>query len=261
MEASERKVTPIRDELAYRQPPHNYEAEQALLGAILVNNQAFERVNEFLRPEHFHDPVHGRLYAALANLIERGQIANPVTLKAQFDQDPGLTDAGGAQYLVTQPLNGESATLAGVEFALQNHLRFLPSPFNGLGVYANYTYTDSTAHFPGRTSAATLPGQSKHVGNVAASYEKGGFDGRVSVNFHGSYIDTVGADATQDRFYDTNSQLDVTLMQQVARNTRVYVNLLNLNDALLRYYQGVPDRVQQEEHYHWWLEFGLKVGF
>src|SRR5262245_21190724 len=168
---------------------------------------------------------------------------------------------GGTQYLVTQPLNGESATLAGVEFALQNHLRFLPSPFNGLGVYANYTYTDSTAHFPGRTSAATLPGQSKHVGNVAASYEKGGFDGRVSVNFHGSYIDTVGADATQDRFYDTNSQLDVTLMQKVARNARVYVNLLNMNDALLRYYQGVPDRVQQEEHYHWWLEFGLKVGF
>jgi TonB-dependent receptor len=168
---------------------------------------------------------------------------------------------GGSQYLVTQPLNGDSATLAGVEFAVQNHLTFLPAPLNGIGVYANYTITDSTAHFPGRTAEATLPGQSRHVGNVAASYEKGGFDGRVSVNFHGSYLDTVGADATQDRFYDRNSQLDVTLLQKVARNARVYVNLLNLNDALLRYYQGVPDRVQQEEHYHWWMEFGLKVGF
>ncbi len=98
--ALERKVTPIRDELTYRQPPHNYEAEQALLGAIMVNNQALDRVNEFLRPEHFHDPVHGRIYATIGALIERGQVANPVTLKAQFDQDPALAEVGGAQYLV-----------------------------------------------------------------------------------------------------------------------------------------------------------------
>jgi TonB-dependent receptor len=168
---------------------------------------------------------------------------------------------GGVQYLVTQPLNGEAATLGGVEFALQNHLRFLPSPFNGIGVYANYTYTNSTAHFPGRAADATLPGQSKHVGNIAGSYERGGFDGRISVNFHGSYLDTVGADATQDRFYDRSTQMDITLLQKVARNARVYFNLLNVNDALLRYYQGQTQYVQQEEHYHWWAEFGVKVGF
>ena len=46
---------------AFREPPHNLEAEQALLGAILVNNRSYERVSEFLRPEHFADPVHGRL--------------------------------------------------------------------------------------------------------------------------------------------------------------------------------------------------------
>jgi outer membrane receptor protein involved in Fe transport len=162
---------------------------------------------------------------------------------------------------VTQPLNGEAATLSGLEIALQNHLRFLPSPLDGIGLYANYTFTDSTAHFPGRTADATLPGQSRHVGNLAASYEKGGFDGRVSINFHGSYLDTVGADATQERFYDRSSQMDITLPQRVARNTRVYMNLLNLNDALLRYYQRQTQYVQQEEHYHWWAEFGVKIGF
>ncbi|MDF2764293.1 MAG: helicase, partial [Rhodospirillales bacterium] len=98
--AAERKVTPIRDELTYRQPPHNYEAEQALLGAILVNNQVYDRVNEFLRAEHFFDPVHGRVYAAIGGLLERGQVANPVTLKGQFDQDPALAEVGGAQYLI-----------------------------------------------------------------------------------------------------------------------------------------------------------------
>lgn len=166
-----------------------------------------------------------------------------------------------SQYLVTQPLNGEAATLRGVEVAFQDRLKFLPGPFDGIGVYANYTYTDSDAHFPGHVGKATLPGQSKHVGNLAGSYEKGGFTGRVSVTFHGSYLDTVGADNSQDRFYDTNSQLDVTLLQKVSRNAHVYLNLLNLNDALLRYYQGVSDRVQQEEHYHWWTEFGVKFDF
>ena len=58
-----------------------------------------------------------------------------------------------------------------------------------------------------------------------------------------------------------NAQLDVSVTQKVSRNLRLYVNLLNLNDSLLRYYQGVPDRVLQEEHYHWWSDFGVKVEF
>jgi replicative DNA helicase len=83
----------------YRNPPHNEEAEQALLGMILVNNRAFEKVGEFLRPEHFFDPAHARIFRACMILIERGQIANPVTLKAYFTQDADLADIGGAEYL------------------------------------------------------------------------------------------------------------------------------------------------------------------
>ena len=58
-----------------------------------------------------------------------------------------------------------------------------------------------------------------------------------------------------------NAQLDVSVTQKVSRNLRLYGNLLNLNDSLLRYYQGVPDRVLQEEHDHWWSDFGVKVEF
>jgi replicative DNA helicase len=83
-----------------RIPPVNYEAEQALLGAVLANNLVFDRVNEFLRPEHFADALHGRVYEAIGKLIERGQIANPVTLKNLFDQDGALSEIGGASYLV-----------------------------------------------------------------------------------------------------------------------------------------------------------------
>ena len=89
-----------------RTPPHNYEAEQALLGALLANNEVYNRVTEFLRPEHFADALHGRIYEAIGKLIERGQIANPVTLKNLFDQDGALAEIGGAQYLAQLAAGG-----------------------------------------------------------------------------------------------------------------------------------------------------------
>jgi replicative DNA helicase len=101
MEPALSNVTALREgELAqYRTPPHNSEAEQALLGALLFNNAAYHRVSEFLLPEHFAEGVHGRIYAAIGKLIERGQLANAVTLKNFFDQDGALAEIGGAAYL------------------------------------------------------------------------------------------------------------------------------------------------------------------
>jgi replicative DNA helicase len=96
------RITPLRDpepDLS-RTPPYNPDAEMALLGALLISNAAHGRVSEFLRPEHFGNAVHGRIYAAIDKLIERGQIANPVTLKNLFDQDGALADIGGAHYLL-----------------------------------------------------------------------------------------------------------------------------------------------------------------
>jgi replicative DNA helicase len=84
---------------AFRTPPHNYEAEKALLGAILANNNAYDRVSDFLRPEHFADGIHGRVYGALAKLIERNQIADDVTLRNFFENDGSFADIGGVRYL------------------------------------------------------------------------------------------------------------------------------------------------------------------
>jgi len=168
----------------------------------------------------------------------------------------------GELFTITQPLNGAAASVTGVEFAAQNQLTFLPAPFDGLGVYVNYTFTDSTAVFPGRTGEqSTLPGQSRHVGNVSVSYEKAGFSGRVAVNFHGSYVDVVGASTGLDRFYDTHKQMDFSVVQKITPNIRAYFNALNLTDAPLRYFEGVTTRPLQEEHYRWWAEFGVKVNW
>ncbi|MDD2324612.1 MAG: replicative DNA helicase [Alphaproteobacteria bacterium] len=79
--------------------PHNIEAEQALLGAVLVNNNIFEKVGDLLEPDHFYDPVHQRIYEAINTLVQRGQIADPKTLRGLFQDDPALSHVGGAQYL------------------------------------------------------------------------------------------------------------------------------------------------------------------
>jgi replicative DNA helicase len=95
------RVTALRepDPEFIRTSPYNNDAEQRLLGALLISNSAYARVSEFLHAEHFGYAVHGRIFAAIGKLIERGQIANPVTLKNLFDQDGALTEIGGAQYL------------------------------------------------------------------------------------------------------------------------------------------------------------------
>ncbi|MEO6607476.1 MAG: DnaB-like helicase N-terminal domain-containing protein, partial [Aestuariivirga sp.] len=82
-----------------RTPPSNLEAEMALLGAILANNDAADRVSNFLGPEHFSEAVHARIYEAATTLIRMGKLASPVTLKNHFENDATLKEIGGPSYL------------------------------------------------------------------------------------------------------------------------------------------------------------------
>jgi replicative DNA helicase len=78
-------VATAEEPVQFRQPPHNIEAEQALLGAILINNESHDRVSQFLDPNHFYDPLHAQIYEVLSKLIQAGKQATPVTLKTFFD--------------------------------------------------------------------------------------------------------------------------------------------------------------------------------
>ena len=94
---------------AYRSAPHNIEAEQSLLGAILVNNDAFYRVSDFLEPKHFFEPIHQTIFETAGSLIRMGKVATPVTLKTFLPAD---TDIGGmtvGQYLAR--LAAEATTI------------------------------------------------------------------------------------------------------------------------------------------------------
>ncbi len=92
----------VDDTLAtpYRQAPSNIDAEQSLLGVLLVNNDALQYIGDQLRAEHFYEPLHSRIFEAIQKFSDKGLIANPVTLRHYFDQDEALADIGGGAYLV-----------------------------------------------------------------------------------------------------------------------------------------------------------------
>jgi replicative DNA helicase len=103
------KLAPDAAAPAFRSAPHNIEAEQSLLGAILVNNDAFYRVSDFLEPKHFFEPIHQTIFETAGSLIRMGKVATPVTLKTFVPAD---TDIGGmtvGQYLAR--LAAEATTI------------------------------------------------------------------------------------------------------------------------------------------------------
>jgi replicative DNA helicase len=79
--------------------PANIEVEQALLGILLYDNAAFERVTDHLQGRHFFEPFHGRLYDAIQGHLRRGQLAEPILLAEQFQRDPAFEELGGVRYL------------------------------------------------------------------------------------------------------------------------------------------------------------------
>ena len=85
----------------YRRLPYDVEIEQALLGAILVDNYALERVSSTLKSEHFYDPLHGRIFEAIEHMAAKGQVITPLTLKAVMGEDPALVEVGGQAYLTS----------------------------------------------------------------------------------------------------------------------------------------------------------------
>ena len=80
--------------------PSNLEAEQALLGSILVNNDILDEISTIVTSNIFYDPAHIKIYEVIENLNSKGMIANPITLKNYFEKDNMLSEVGGTEYLV-----------------------------------------------------------------------------------------------------------------------------------------------------------------
>src|SRR3954469_11748795 len=98
LESTARKQ-PAENPPLFRSAPHNIEVEQALLGAILVNNEAFYRVSDFLLPIHFFEPLHQKIFELAASLVRAGKAATPVTLKTFLPADLDIAGLTISQYL------------------------------------------------------------------------------------------------------------------------------------------------------------------
>jgi replicative DNA helicase len=143
-----------------RLPPRNNEAEQALLGALLVSNKVLSRVSEFLHPEHFADAVHGRIYEAICELVDAGTVANVITMKARFDRDGALQEIGGAKYLSN--LAASMVTLLGAE----DYGRTILDCFSRrrlLALADDVTEAVHEGRQPAAVIAAELVGELEHV--------------------------------------------------------------------------------------------------
>jgi replicative DNA helicase len=110
-DSTARKQLPA--EPMFRAPPHNIEAEQALLGAILVNNEAFYRISDFLEPKHFLEAIHQRIFELAGSLIRAGKLATPVTLKTFLPIDLDIAGLSVNQYLAR--LAAEATTIINAE--------------------------------------------------------------------------------------------------------------------------------------------------
>lgn len=173
----------------------------------------------------------------------------------------------GENWDFIQQRNGESVDLYGFEIALQRQLDFLPGKFlKGFGVYLNYTFTESEAK--GITNedgeerdGLGLPGTAPHMFNASLSWENKRFSARVSLNYAADYLDELGGDVFEDRYYDKQTFLDANASYKITDNLRVFAEANNLTNQPLRYYQGISSRTMQSEYYQAKFNLGLKFDF
>ncbi len=219
--------------------------------------EATTSINFDIMAEHYFESVGllsgGVFYKDLDNFI--------YTFVGETTDDTYGDDTTG--YEIYQPLNGEGATILGAEFAFQRQLDFLPGFAKNFSIYLNYTFITSSAsgimnEDGEEREDVDLPNTTPNTFNASLAYNDRKFSARLSGNFTDSYIDELGGNDFEDRYYDTQFFLDLNANYKVNSSLSIYASLNNITDQPLRYFQGQKDYTQQVEYYGQRLTFGLK---
>lgn len=207
----------------------------------------------------------GGFYKSINNFLyvfRDEQYTNAKFAAAYPDIDPNPIPAS-TNWTFFEPRNGENVQVYGFEIGLQRQLDFLPGALKGLGVLLNYTYTKSKAKGVYNSDGElredlTLPGTAPHMFNASLSFETKKFLARVSLNFTDSYLDELGGEAFEDRFYDRQLFLDANASYAITPKLRIFGEANNLTNQALRYYQGIRSRTMQDEYYQPRYNLGVK---
>ncbi len=139
--------------------PQSWEAEQALLGALLYDNEIYHRISGIVQAKHFYNPINGRIYDQISRLVELGQLADAIVLKDRFSQDETIDDIGGVEYLARLLANAPAAaSMAAPEYARLIFDHAMRRELIALGQEISETAKDVS----GENNAASLIGDAEN---------------------------------------------------------------------------------------------------
>ena len=153
--------------------PSNIEAEQALIGSILVNNDIIDEISNIVNHENFYDPLHSKIYNLIENLHNKGMIANPITLKNSFENDAALSEIGGTEYLV-KLTRFSSSVKQSIDYAKIVHEKFVKRELIKISETLSDEAVDETIDKTGE--------------NIIQDTEKSLFDLAERGTFHQSFL-------------------------------------------------------------------------
>ena len=172
-------------------------------------------------------------------------------------------EVGDAPFNVTQPVNGDGATIKGFELSLQLPFTFLPKPLDGLGTVLNYTYSDSESEytFNGETIKTLLPGQAKSSFNIIGYFEKGPFSTRLAYSWRDKILYEVRPTNERSNFIEAYGQLDGNIQYNISKNIILTFDALNISGKENYRYAETTDRNIAYSNTGRFYTFGVRAKF